>query len=392
MDVWNPRFYRRVALAGGVGVAESLADGDWECSDLTALVRVFVRNLQSADTVNSLPSSIRHSLERFAHFLKRNTIGNAKQNIVKHYDLSNEFFELFLDETMTYSSGIFSPPGISMRDASMVKIDRACRMLDLKPTDHLLEIGTGWGALAIRAAENYGCKVTTTTISDQQYDYAKQRIHNAGLTNQIELLRHDYRQLEGNFDKLVSIEMIEAVGHQYFDTFFGKCAELLKPSGEMLIQAITIVDHRFEHHRRSVDFIKRFIFPGGCLPSTTALMQSMARSTRMRLVQFDDFAGHYAETLRCWRSKYLSQLDAVRQLGFDDRFIRLWEYYFAYCEAAFLERNVNVSQMLLANHAATADTINRGSRNRKTGAEESWRRQPSLSENDESIFPLAAES
>ncbi|MDG2185314.1 MAG: cyclopropane-fatty-acyl-phospholipid synthase [Mariniblastus sp.] len=356
LNVHHMRFYKTLVLRGDIGVAQSLGDNDWECSDLTQLVQLFIRNLDSSDIVNGPLAAIQQGLARIGHFLKRNTLNNAKQNILEHYDLSNDFFRLFLDETMTYSSGIFESPNTTLRDASVAKIERACRLLNLKPTDHLVEIGTGWGGLAIHAAQHFGCKVTTTTISDQQYKYAKTRIAKSGLGGQIQLVRQDYRQLEGKFDKLVSIEMIEAVGHHYFDTFFAKCAELLKPDGDMLIQAITIVDHRFHHHRRSVDFIKQFIFPGACLPSTTALMNSMAKTTKMRLVRMDDFASHYATTLRCWRERFFLELDAVKNLGFDDRFIRLWEYYLAYCEAAFLERQVNVAQMLFANRDSRAET------------------------------------
>lgn len=352
------RFYRRLAMGGGIGVAESLADGDWSCSNLTDLVRILIRNLPTGDSANGTMSFARNSSEKFFHFLRRNTIGNAKQNIVKHYDLSNEFFALFLDETMSYSSGIFLGPESTLKEASIEKIDRACRKLSLGIDHHLLEIGSGWGALSIHAAKNYGCRVTTTTISDQQFALAKERIEAAGLTGRIELLREDYRKLCGKYDRLVSIEMIEAVGHQYFETFFEKCSQLLKPNGEMLVQAITIADHRFEHHKRTVDFIKRFIFPGGCLPSVTALSQAMAASSRLRMVQMEDFAEHYAETLRRWRAAFLNRVEEVRQLGFDERFIRIWDYYFCYCEAAFMERHVNVSQLLFANHAAKTCLVN----------------------------------
>lgn len=357
--VHHPRWYRRVALGGGIGAAESLADGDWTCSDLTALVRIMIRNLPAGDTANGPLTRLRHAGERIGHWMRRNSIANARQNIVRHYDLSNEFFALFLDSSMTYSSAIFPSPRATLLDGSLEKIDRACRKLDLQPSDHLLEIGTGWGALAVHAAQQFGCRVTTTTISDEQYEYARQRIDQAGLTSRITLLKQDYRDLSGRYDKLVSIEMIEAVGHHYFDTFFGQCGALVKPDGQMLIQAITIVDHRFDHHRRTVDFIKRFIFPGGCLPSVTALLESMSRTSRLRLVQMEEFSDHYAETLRRWRNRFLDQLDDVRRLGFDERFIRIWEYYFCYCEAAFMERHVNVSQLWMAGPACTVSPVDR---------------------------------
>ncbi|MCH2182632.1 MAG: cyclopropane-fatty-acyl-phospholipid synthase family protein [Mariniblastus sp.] len=375
INVHHNRFYRNLVLRGDIGAAESLGHGDWQCTNLTELVRLFIRNLKSPGIVNGPLSVVQQAVGRMGQFLKRNTIRGAKYNIQKHYDLSNDFFGLFLDETMAYSSGLFETPKTSLRDASIAKFERACRLLDLKPTDHLVEIGTGWGGLAIHAAQHFGCQVTTTTISDQQYHFAKAKIAQAGLEQKIHLVRRDYRQLEGKFDKLVSIEMIEAVGHQYFDTFFAKCSELLKPEGAMLIQAITIVDHRYEYHRRSVDFIKQFIFPGGCLPSTTALMNSMAKNTRMRLVCLDDFASHYARTLACWRERFLLEQESIRELGFDSRFIRLWEYYLAYCEAAFLERQVNVAQMLFANSNSKIEVddslfaINDGSPSAREAAE-----------------------
>ena len=355
----NPSFYRQMVTGGGLGAAESLAQGDWSCSDLTSLVRILVRNLPDGDTANGTFSAIKNALEKVAHFLRRNTVSNAKQNIVKHYDLSNEFFALFLDPSMAYSSAVFLNPEDTLYDGSMEKIDRACRKLNLKPSDHLLEIGTGWGGLALHAAEHYGCRVTTTTISDQQHAFAQKRFQDAGVTDRVTLLKQDYRKLTGRYDKLVTIEMIEAVGHQYFDTFFKKCGQLLKPEGEMLMQAITITDHRFEHHKRTVDFIKKYIFPGGCLPSVTALSESMARETRMRMVHMEDFADHYAETLRRWRTNFFENLDAVRSLGFDDRFIRIWDYYLCYCEAAFMERHVNVTQLWLVNHGSKTSPLDR---------------------------------
>lgn len=359
LTVHHPRFYRRAVLGGGLGVAESLGEGDWSSSDLTGLVRLFVRNLAGADVVNGPLGGLRHQVARVGHQLARNTVGRARRNIWQHYDLSNDFFRLFLDETLTYSCGLFRSPQDDLQQASVEKIDRACRLLDLQPGDHLLEIGTGWGGLALHAARHYGCRVTTTTISARQHELAAERIAESGVADRIRLLFEDYRSLQGQYDKLVSIEMIEAVGHQYYDTFFRKCGQLLKPDGEMLLQAITIVDYRFAHHRRTVDFIKQYIFPGGCLPSTTALLTAMSRTSRMRLVHLADFAEHYATTLRTWRQRFRERLPEIRQLGFDDRFLRIWEYYFAYCEAAFLERHVNVSQMLFAQPGSRVDPLSR---------------------------------
>lgn len=359
VTVHDPAFFKQMALGGGLGAAESFAQGHWTCSDLTALVRILIRNLPDGDTINGPLALAKNGLEKIGHFLRRNTISNAKQNILKHYDLSNDFFALFLDPSMTYSSAIFPHPECSLYEGSMEKIDRACRKLGLKPDDHLVEIGTGWGALAVHAVKQYGCRVTTTTISDEQHDFAQKRFQQEGVADRITLLKEDYRNLTGKFDKLVSIEMIEAVGHQFFDTFFKKCGQLLKPDGEMVMQAITIVDHRFDHHKKTADFIKRYIFPGGCLPSVTALSQSMASASRLRMVHMEDFAAHYAETLRRWRSQFFDQLDKVKNLGFDDRFIRIWDYYLCYCEAAFMERHVNVTQLWMANYGATASPLDR---------------------------------
>lgn len=359
VTVHDPVFYRQMVLGGSLGAAEALARGQWSCDDLTTLVRILIRNLPEGDTTNGPLSRAKQLAEKFGHFMRRNTIDNAKRNIGQHYDLSNDFFALFLDKSMTYSSAVFPTAQSSLYEGSIEKIDRACRKLGLKPNDHLVEIGTGWGALAVHAVKNYGCRVTTTTISDEQHAFAKQRFEEEGVSDRITLLKEDYRKLTGKFDKLVSIEMIEAVGHQYYDTFFAKCGELLKPEGEMVIQAITIVDHRFEHHKKTVDFIKRYIFPGGCLPSVTALSNSMANVSRLRMVHMEDFASHYAETLRRWHKTFNSRLPEVKQLGFDDRFIRIWNYYLCYCEAAFMERHVNVCQLWLANHGAKASPLDR---------------------------------
>jgi cyclopropane-fatty-acyl-phospholipid synthase len=265
-----------------------------------------------------------------------------------HYDLGNDFYRLFLDETMTYSSGIFETPESSLKAASIAKYDRLCRKLDLGPDDHVLEIGTGWGGFALYAAEKYGCEVTTTTISRQQYDYAKGKIEAAGLSHRIHLLKSDYRELTGRYDKLVSIEMIEAVGHQYYDTFFQVCARYLKADGLMAIQAITIADHAFEQHKKSVDFIKRYIFPGSCIPSIASLLAAMSRSSDLRLFHLEDITPHYATTLRMWRERFFDNIDQVRGLGFEDAFIRMWDYYMSYCEGGFLERYIGNVQMVFA--------------------------------------------
>lgn len=355
--VHHPRFYRRVALGGGLGAAEALMDGDWRSDDLTALVRLFIRNLEVSDRLDRGLAWLRRTAARAAHGWRHNTRRGAARNIREHYDLGNEFFSLFLDETLSYSCGVFTHPEATLEEASLTKIDRACRKLNLQPTDHLLEIGSGWGALAIYAARQFGCRVTTATISPAQFKLASQRVRQAGLSDRVEVVLSDYRDLQGQYDKLVSIEMIEAVGHEYFPTFFATCDRLLKPHGMLLLQGIVIRDQRYRQHLRSVDFIRRYIFPGGCLPSVSVLLASMTRASELRLLQLEDLAPHYAETLRRWRDNFHARLDEVRSLGYPERFVRMWNYYLCYCEAVFEERQVNNVQMLFAKPACRFDPI-----------------------------------
>ena len=284
---------------------------------------------------------------RVSHRLNRNSKTGSRRNIAAHYDLSNDFYELFLDETMTYSSGVFNDESATMRDASVEKYDRLCRKLDLSEQDHLLEIGTGWGGFSIHAAKNYGCRITTTTISAEQHRYAKERIQSEGLDGQIELLSKDYRDLNGVYDKLVSIEMIEAVGHQYLPTYFQQCSNLLKPNGLFAFQAITIPDQRYDSYRRSVDFIQKYVFPGGFLPSVGALSLAVGKYTDMHWIHYEDFAEHYATTLKNWREKLFENVAAVRELGMSDSFLRLWEFYLCYCEGGFREKQIGVAQVVL---------------------------------------------
>ena len=344
ITVSNPRFYRRAALAGSLGAAESYLDGDWNSDDLTTLFRVFARNLDATASTDGAATAALQRVDQFRHWLAKNTLRGSRKNIEAHYDLGDEFFRLFLDPTMMYSSAIFERDQMSLEDAQIARLDRICRKLDLRPSDHVIEIGTGWGGFALYAARKSGCRVTTTTISKNQLRTAKQRIREAGLENKVTVLDRDYRDLRGKYDKLVSIEMIEAVGHQYFDTFFGQCGNLLKDGGRMLLQAITMPEQRYEQYLRSVDFIQKYIFPGGCLPSVTAMQQSVARQTDLTLIELKDFGKHYARTLREWRTRFRENLHGVRLLGYSDRFVRMWNYYLCYCEAAFEERAVGVVQ------------------------------------------------
>jgi len=347
LTVHDPRFYSDVAYGGSVGAGESFIHGCWSCDELTTLVRILLRNRDVLLDIDSGLALLTRPLQKAFHWLNRNTRNGSRRNIAAHYDLGNDFYRLWLDEHMMYSCAYFERPDMSLDAASVAKLDRICRKLRLTPSDHVVEIGTGWGGFAIHAAANYGCKVTTTTISGEQYEHARQAIANRGLEDRIELLRSDYRDLQGRYDKLVSIEMIEAVGHEYHHAYFRKCCELLKPDGQMLLQAITIADQYYERAKRSVDFIKRYIFPGGCLTSVTAMAHTLTRDTDMRIVDIDDIGPHYATTLRHWRERFFERIESVREMGFSEEFIRMWQYYLCYCEGGFLERALGNVQMLI---------------------------------------------
>ncbi len=355
VTVRAPGFWRAVALGGHVGAAESYVGGAWTTPDLTALVRVFVRNRDVLDGLETGAARLMQPIRALLHALNRNTRGGSARNIRAHYDLGNDFFSVFLDETLTYSAGVFERPDSTLRDASVAKYDRLCRKLALGSEHHVLEIGSGWGGFALHAAATYGCRVTTTTISREQHALATERVRAAGLDDRVTVLLRDYRDLEGTYDRLISIEMIEAVGHQYFGTFFRRCAELLNPAGLAAVQAITIQDRFYESARREVDFIKRYIFPGSCIPSISALTGAAA-PTDLRLVHLDDMTPHYAETLRRWRTRFLDRWDRIETLGFDESFRRLWEFYFCYCEGGFDEAVLGSVQLLFAKPSAAVPT------------------------------------
>lgn len=349
--VHAPDFYRAVAFGGHIGAAEAFAAGAWSTPDLTAIVRLFVRNREVLDGMETGLARLAQPVRALLHSRNRNTLDGSRRNIRAHYDLGNDFFSEFLDETMTYSAGIFEAADSTLREASLAKYDRLCTKLDLGPNDHVVEIGTGWGGFALHAAGRYGCRVTTTTISAEQHALATARVAEAGLADRVSVLLQDYRTLTGTFDKLVSIEMIEAVGHHYFATYFERCAALLAPHGLGAIQAITIQDRFYESARREVDFIKRYIFPGSCIPSISALTHAAA-PTDLRLVHLEDLTPHYAETLRRWRSRFLERWDAIGALGFDEYFKRIWTFYFCYCEGGFDEAVLGSTQLLFAKPAA----------------------------------------
>ena len=348
MDISDPGFYRALAANGSVGAGEAYMDGLWTCDDLVGLVRLLVRNRDRLDAMETGLARLGGWAMRVLHAFKRNTRSGSQRNIAAHYDLGNDLFKLFLDENLMYSSAIFAEPGESLETAQRRKLERICRKLDLQPTDHLVEIGTGWGGMALYAARNFGCRVTTTTISKEQHALAVARVAEAGLSDKVTVLLEDYRDLQGTYDKLVSIEMIEAIGHQYLDTYLAKCASLLKDDGLALIQAITIEDSRYEQALGSVDFIKRYIFPGSFIPCVSAITASAAQASDLRLVNLEDFGPSYALTLNHWRQRFLSRLDQVRALGYDERFIRMWEFYLCYCEGGFIERSIGDVHLLLA--------------------------------------------
>ncbi len=336
--VLHPAFYDRIVFGGSVGAGEAYMAGLWTTDDLTALIRVVLRNQDVFQGLDRRWTRLAAPAYKLFHALRRDTRAGSRANISAHYDLGNDFYRLFLDDTLTYSCGIFQGEDCTLEDASLAKYERIGRKLALGPEDHVLEIGTGWGGFGIFAAERYGCRVTTTTISREQRDLAVERIREAGLADRVEVLFKDYRDLEGRFDKLVSIEMIEAVGHHYLEAFFRACSDRLKEDGLMMLQAITITDRVFERHKHSVDFIKRYIFPGSCIPSIAAMSRAVARATDLKMDHLEDITPHYARTLRAWRDRFFENVESVKALGFSDAFVRMWEYYLSYCEAGFEER------------------------------------------------------
>ncbi|MFK2905130.1 class I SAM-dependent methyltransferase [Dyella ginsengisoli] len=347
LRVLDPRFYRLVAANGSVGAGEAYIEGMWRCDDLVALIRIMVRNRDLLDGMESGLARLGGLAMKAWHALNRNTRSGSRRNIAAHYDLGNKLFGLFLSKDLMYSSAIYADESESLETASTRKLDRICQKLNLSPADHVLEIGTGWGGFAIHAARHYGCRVTTTTISREQFDLATQRVAEAGLGDRIELLLNDYRDLTGRYDKLVSIEMIEAIGAEFMPTYFGAISRLLKDDGMALIQAITIEDHRYEQALKSVDYIKRYVFPGSFIPSVSAMLGAARKASDLRLFHLEDIGPSYALTLKAWRERFMGRRSEVMQAGYDERFIRMWEFYLAYCEGGFRERSIGDVQMLL---------------------------------------------
>lgn len=348
ITILDSRFYGEIAFGGSIGAGEAYMLGYWQADSLTNVIRLMVLNQAVTDKLEGGYQWLSKPLLKLFHWLNSNSEAGSQKNIAAHYDLGNDLFKLFLDPSMMYSSAIFDTEATTLQAASARKLQVICDKLQLTAHDHVLEIGTGWGGFAIYAAKHYGCRVTTTTISEQQYVLAKAHIAAEGLQAQITLLKQDYRQLQGQYDKLVSIEMIEAVGHQYYDTYLSKVSQLLKPDGVALIQAITIADQRYDSAIRSVDFIQRYIFPGSNIPSNTAMLASMTRSSDLRLVDLQDIGLHYATTLRHWRENFFANIEAVRKLGYSEVFIRMWDFYLSYCEGGFAECALGDVHLLMA--------------------------------------------
>jgi cyclopropane-fatty-acyl-phospholipid synthase len=348
ISVLHPSAYRYVLFNGTIGSGEAYMLKGWRSPDLLQVIRIFVANMSLIQRMDSNWSIVKKIANALSHKFRANSKTGSRKNISAHYDLGNDFFRLFLDPTMLYSSAIYPYEGATLHEASLNKLKHICERLQLSSADHLLEIGTGWGGMAIYAAKNYGCRVTTLTISNEQYAYAKEWIEREQLSDRVTVLLKDYREVEGKYDKLVSIEMIEAVGHQYYQQYFSTCGQLLKENGLMLIQAITIADQRYEEEKHSVDFIQKYIFPGGCLPSIEVMTKHVSRDTDMQLVGLEDITLHYAQTLADWRAAFFAKLNEVKSQGFDDVFIRMWEFYLCYCEGGFRERVISTSQLLIA--------------------------------------------
>ena len=346
VTIRNPGVYKKVLFGGSIGAGEAYVSHYWEVDDLTKLVRIMVLNMALLDRMERGVAWLLYPFRLLSHTLNRNSRSGAKRNIISHYDMGNEMYQSFLDPTMMYSSAIYPDEESTLEVAARHKLAIICKKLDLQSTDKVIEIGSGWGGFALYAAENYGCHVTTTTISDAQHEEAQKRITQAGLTDKITLLREDYRDLTGSYDKLVSIEMVEAVGHRYLPDFFHKCGELLKEDGMMLLQAITITDQKYKQYISSVDFIQRHIFPGGCIPSNNRMMELFTKETDMVVRHLEDFGFDYARTLRDWRTRFNTSFSALKNKGYDETFRRLWEFYLCYCEGGFRERAISLVQVV----------------------------------------------
>ena len=348
VHILSQDFYVMLGSGGVIGVAEAYMAGSWKSSNLRTLLQIVLQNKKVLSEIDTGLAKIIRPINIMIHHRKKNTILGSKKNILAHYDVGNEFYKLWLDRTMTYSCAIFENSSSSLENASIEKLDRLCRKLDIKKKDNILEIGTGWGSFAMHAAKNYGCSITTTTISDAQYSYVEELISTHRLGSKITLIKEDYRNLKGKYDKIISIEMIEAVGYEFIPLFFSKVSSLLKPDGLVALQGITYNDQQFDIYKNSVDFIKKYIFPGSCLISIAQIANVIKYNTDLAIIDMEDITLHYAETLKRWRENFLSSTEEIKQLGFSKHFIKMWEFYFAFCEAGFLERNIGDVQLIFA--------------------------------------------
>ena len=352
VQVHSQEFYVMTGSGGAMGIAEAYILGYWTSDDVVMLMRIILKNRSILLSLNNGFAKILSPINKLIHRSRQNTLKGSKENILAHYDLSNDFYKLWLDPTMTYSCAYFKDTNTTLEDASIEKLDRMCRKLNLSEKDNILEVGTGWGSFSIHAAKNYGCSITTTTISDAQYEYAKARVLEEGLESKINVINKDYRKLDGQYDKIVSIEMIEAVGYEYISEYFRKLSSLLKPDGLMALQGITYNDQNFDTYKDSVDFIKKYIFPGSCLISISQIIDVIKNKTDLSMIDMEDITRHYAETLNRWRKNFMSVLPEVKEMGYSKAFINMWEFYFLYCEAGFLERNIGDVQMVFAKSGA----------------------------------------
>jgi cyclopropane-fatty-acyl-phospholipid synthase len=347
ITIHDSRTYRMILFGGGTGAAEAYMKGHWSSNDMTALIEHFIKNRETLERLEGGYHRFMVLIDKIIHRLRKNTPSGSKKNIAAHYDLSNDFYKLWLDKRMMYSAAIFQTENSDIEDASENKLKIICNKLGLNSGDHLCEVGTGWGGMAIYAAKNYGCKVMTTTISEEQFNFASARIQEEGLNDKINIVKQDYRELSGTYSKLVSVEMIEAVGHEFLGSFFNKCNSLLQPKGKGLIQAITIADHLYEQAKHKVDFIQKMIFPGGALSSIEVLTRLAEEEGQFRVIDLESIGPHYAQTLRVWRKRFLKHIDEVKKLGFNHDFIRMWEFYFCYCEGGFNQKTIDDYHMVL---------------------------------------------
>ena len=352
VQVHSQEFYVMTGSGGAMGIAEAYILGYWTSDDVVMLMRIILKNRSILISLDNGFAKVLSPINKLIHRSRQNTLKGSKENILAHYDLSNDFYKLWLDPTMTYSCAYFRDTNTTLEDASIEKLDRMCRKLKLSKVDNILEVGTGWGSFSIHAAKNYGCSITTTTISDAQYEYAKARVVEEGLESKINVINKDYRKLDGQYDKIVSIEMIEAVGYEYISEYFSKLSSLLKPDGLMALQGITYNDQNFDTYKDSVDFIKKYIFPGSCLISISQIIDVIKNKTDLSMIDMEDITRHYAETLNRWRKNFMNVLPEVKDMGYSKAFINMWEFYFLYCEAGFLERNIGDVQLVFAKSGA----------------------------------------